>query len=106
SSNPDLRELSTVRRSRDATAFGDQQAVYATNDPVWAIYFAILRRGRMSTRNASLGMAGERLYPRWYLFSIRREDGGERFAPGSLYVLPRATFVSQPPLLGAIDTAQ
>jgi hypothetical protein len=34
----DLRELSTERQSRDATPWGDQQAVYASTDPVWAIY--------------------------------------------------------------------
>jgi hypothetical protein len=106
SSNPDLRELAPIRRSRDKTAFGDQQAVYATSDPVWATFFAVLRRGRVSMRNASLGLAGESLYPRWYFFSINRPDGGEHFAPGSLYVLPRTTFTCQSPLLGKIDTAQ
>ncbi len=98
--------LEPIRMSRDSTTFGDQQAVYATSDPVWAIYFAILRRGKFSTRNASLGFAGRDLFPRWYYFSITRPDGGENFAPGSLYVLPRETFVCQKPLLGFIDTAQ
>lgn len=101
-----LETLEPVRLSRDATAFGDQQAVYATSDPVWAIYFAILRRGKLSTRNASLGRAGGSLFPRRYVFSLRRYDGEERFCPGFLYVVPRATFTCQPPLLGRIDTAQ
>jgi hypothetical protein len=107
SSNPALTELTTIRHSRDATAFGNQQAVYATRDPAWAVFFAILRRGRFSTRNGSLGLAAGGLYPRWYFFSVNRPDGGRHFAPeGSLYVLPRATFELQPPLLGSIDTAQ
>jgi hypothetical protein len=40
----DLIELSTERKSTDTTKWGNQQAVYASSDPVWAIYFACLRR--------------------------------------------------------------
>ena len=106
SQSGDLERLEPIRLSTDATKFGNQQAVYATSDPVWATYFAILRRGKYSTRNASLGIVGGNLFPRWYYFSITRPDGGENFAPGSLYVLPRKTFVRQKPLLRFIDTAQ
>jgi hypothetical protein len=37
----DLRELSTNGSRANATAWGNQQAVYASSDPVWAIYFAL-----------------------------------------------------------------
>ncbi len=40
----DLAELSTERRPSCSTAWGNQQAVYASTDPVWAIYFACLHR--------------------------------------------------------------
>jgi hypothetical protein len=107
SSRDDLAVLEPIRLSRDATEFGDRQAVYATSDPVWAIYFATLRRGKpFSTRNGSLALAGSAVYPRWYFFSVNAPHGRPRFGPGSLYVLPRAGFVSQPPLHRAIDTAQ
>ena len=106
SNRGDLETLEPVRLSRDSTAFGNQQAVYATSDPVWAIYFAILRRGKLSTRNGSLGSAGGPVFPRRYFFSLRRYDGEEKFCPGFLYVVPRTTFACQPPLLGRIDTAQ
>src|SRR5690242_12551655 len=103
----DLDVLEPIRLSRDATAFGDQQAVFATSDPVWPIFFALLRRdGRYSTRNASLGRAEGPLYPRRYFFSARRDEPGDLFAPGYLYTLPRRTFTVQPPFLGAIDSAQ
>jgi hypothetical protein len=46
SGRDDLDVLEPIRRSRDTTQFGDQEAVYATSDPVWAMYFALLRRGR------------------------------------------------------------
>ena len=104
----DLLELSTERRSRDSTAWGNQQAVYASTDPVWAIYFACLRRDRgwTGTKNGSMGRAGGSLYPRRYLFLHNRGSASpERFGPGSLYVLPPTSFVADKPLAGAIDTA-
>lgn len=105
----DLRELSTERQSRDATAWGNQQAVYASSDPVWAIYFACLRRDRgwKGTRNGSLGRAGGPLYPRRYFFLHNRGSASpDRFGPGSLYLLSPRTFVADEPLAGgAIDTA-
>ena len=104
----DLRELSTERRSRDTTAWGNQQAVYASTDPVWAIYFACLRRdqGWTGTKNGSMGKAGGPLYPRHYFFLHNRGSASpDRFGPGSLYLLSPAGFVADKPLSGVIDTA-
>jgi len=104
----DLRELSTERRSRDTTAWGNQQAVYASTDPVWAIYFACLRRDRgwTGTRNGSLGHLGGPLYPRSYFFLHNRGSASpDRFGPGSLYLLSPSSFVADQPLASAIDTA-
>jgi hypothetical protein len=104
----DLLELSTERLSRDSTAWGNQQAVYASTDPVWAIYFACLRRdgGWTGTKNGSMGRAGGSLYPRRYFFLHNQGSASpDRFGPGSLYLLPPATFVADEPLAGAIDTA-
>jgi hypothetical protein len=104
----DLTELSTERHSRDMTAWGDQQAVYASADPVWAIYFACLRRdgGWTGTRNGSLGQPGGPLYPRTYFFLHNRGSASpDRFGAGSLYLLPPDTFVADSPLAGAVDTA-
>lgn len=104
----DLTELSTERRSRDTTAWGNQQAVYASRDPVWAIYFACLRRDRgwTGTRNGTLGHVGGPLYPRRYFFLHNRGSAStDRFGRGSLYLLSPQTFVADEPLAGAIDTA-
>jgi hypothetical protein len=104
----DLRELSTERQTRDATAWGNQQAVYASTDPVWAIYFACLRRDRgwTGTKNGSLGLAGGPLYPRRYFFLHNEGSASpDRFGPGSLYLLSPASFVADEPLAGALDTA-
>ena len=104
----DLRELSTERQSWDATAWGNQQAVYASSDPVWATYFACLRRDGTwkGTRNGSMGKAGGPLYPRRYFFVHNRGSASpDRFGPGSLYLLSPQTFVADEPLAGVIDTA-
>lgn len=104
----DIRELSTERKSRDTTTWGDLQAVYASSDPVWAIYFALLPcdNGWTGTKNGSFGPAGGPLYPRRYFFLHNRGSASpNRFGPGSLYVLPPDSFVADEPLLGVLDTA-
>jgi hypothetical protein len=100
----DLEELSTERRSRDTTTWGDQTAVYASSDPVWSIYFAVLRRdnGWTETRNGSLGIGGRRFY---FFLHNRGSESADRFGPGSLYLLPPETFEAQRPALGFIDLA-
>ena len=100
----DLEELSTERKSRDATAWGDQTAVYATTDPVWAIYFATLRRddGWTGTRNGSLGVGRRRFY---FFVHNRGSESAERFGPGTLYLLAPDGFEAQPPALGIVDLA-
>jgi hypothetical protein len=97
----DLAELSTERKSHDATEFGDQQAVFASSDPVWSVYFAVLRRddGWRGTRNGSMGIGGRRYY---FFVHNRGSQSPERFGPGSLYVLPPDTFVAEQWL---VDTA-
>src|SRR5687768_11030395 len=72
----DIEELTPIRMSRDASAFGDQQAVYATDDPIWAAWFAVVSRaGMRGMRNASIGLARRGVFPRWYFFSVDRADG-------------------------------
>lgn len=108
SAREDIQILEPIRLSRDATPFGDQQAVFASSDPVWAIYFATLRRGAglRSMRNASIGLPGA-LYPRWYYFSHNQgAEPADRFGDGWLYVLPRAGFELERLTWGVLDTAQ
>jgi hypothetical protein len=100
----DLTELSTERQSRDVTEWGDQRAVYASSDPVWALYFAVLRRdnGWTGTRNGSMGVGRWRFY---FFVHNRGSESPERFGPGSLYLLPPDTFEAQPAALGIVDLA-
>jgi len=111
SSNPGLEELSPIRMSRDASAFGDQQAVFATPDPVWATFFGVILRdaGFRGMRNGSMGVPGEKVYPRWYYLALDRTDekvGKDRFRAGMLYVLPREGFKPEFPRLGLGGSAQ
>ena len=102
-----LDDLKPIRLSRDTTQFGNLQALFATSDPVWAIYFATLERGNglRSTRNGSLGLPGQP-YPRWYFFSHNRAAAAEhRFGEGWVYVVPRAAFRAEGPWLGLFDSA-
>ncbi len=108
SNRGDLETLEPIRLTRDASPFGDQQAVFAASDPVWAIYFATLRRdnGFHSTRNGSIGLA-DPLYPRWYYFSHNvGAERNDRFGAGWLYLLPRDPFRREPPLWGVLDSGQ
>ena len=100
----DLTELSTERKSRDSTEWGDQTAVYGSSDPVWSIYFAVLRRdnGWTGTRNGSMGVGRRRFY---FFLHNEGSESPDRFGPGSLYLLPPDTFEAQPPALGFIDLA-
>ena len=102
----DIQSLKAIRMSRDTTAFGDQIAVYASDDPIWAMYFAVLRKATIRwTKNSCARVVGDgkdRL-PR-YAFSVN-EDGlsPDTFGPGVLYVLPKAPFRAEVPEFGVID---
>jgi hypothetical protein len=105
----DLEVLEPIRQSRDTTPFGDQQGVFASSDPAWAMYFAVLVRGGAfrGTRNGSIGLAGSPLYPRRYFFSVNQGALAEqRFGAGSIYVVPREPFSAEPATMGLIDTGQ
>ncbi len=101
----DLDLIRPIRLSRDATAFGDQQAVYASDDPVWAMYFAVLRKGGAMhwTRNSASRVLGSGRLPR-YAFAVNvgaRTPG--LLGDGTIYVLPSASFRSDAAAFGVID---
>lgn len=102
SSNAALDELLAIRMSRDASPFGDQQAVYATPDPIWAAWFALVKRDAAfhGMRNGSMGLTGPNVYPRWYYLAVHRTDNVARFDAGTLYVLPREGFTLERPRQG------
>lgn len=103
SGNPDLAEL-LPRQPHDVMAFGNRDAVYAASDGLWPIYFAILDRERypMSLNNSCTRVSSPSgaLSEPLYFFSITQTALAQRpWRTGMVYILPRATFEPQPPIL-------
>lgn len=95
-----LTQLRPDRESTDRTEFGNQRAVFASDDPVWAMWFALLRRGPgfRSTRNGVWSIRGNREH-RAYFFSVDSDQPDhELLTDGWLYVLPQQGFTAHPPL--------
>jgi hypothetical protein len=91
------------RQSNDLSAFGNRKAVYAASDGLWATFFAIVDRDRyaMSVTNACVRLVDESGVTRgpYYVFSVSRSVLPERpWRTGTVYLLPRATFVPQEPM--------
>ena len=88
------------RKSNDVHAFGDQQAVYASSDGLWPMYFAVIDRSRIPlicNSSARVRSAAGELGDPFYFFSVSAPALAERpFRPGTIYLLPRATFQQQP----------
>jgi hypothetical protein len=88
------------RECVDTNPFGAQRAVYATKDPVWALFYAALDRNPpFSLHNGSFrtyDAEGRRSEP-MYFFSIARPALQRRaFSPGYLYLLPAESLVQEP----------
>jgi hypothetical protein len=71
-------------------------AVFASGDPLWSMFFAILDREKYigSVRNGSyLFTSPNGLHERHYFFSINKEmEKNEPWQRGAVYVLPMSTF--------------
>jgi hypothetical protein len=89
------------RKPIDFAPFGDQTAVFATSDPIWAMFYAIVDRERypLTLNNACIIVTdpeGRHRRP-YYYFSVSRDTLGRRpWRSGYLYFLPADTFVEQP----------
>jgi hypothetical protein len=90
------------RQSNDLNEFGNQKAVYAASDGLWAMFFAIVDRERvMSITNACVRLADETgtLNGPFYVFSVSQSALPDQpWRTGTVYLLPRNTFTSQPPM--------
>lgn len=97
------------RQAIDAKAYNAQNAIYATTDGIWVIYFAIIDRknfGALSLFNSCLKIG---LLPRltkgpFYFFSITHSALVQKpWHDGAIYILPRDTFEQEPPqsMMGA-----
>jgi hypothetical protein len=88
-------ELFEPREPVDFAPFGRQRAVFATSDPIWAMFYAIVDRRQVTLNNGCLVLddTGEA----YYYFSVSRQELARRpWRTGNLYLLPADTFVEQP----------
>lgn len=89
------------RQPIDFAPFGHQRAVFATSDPIWAMFYAIVDRDRhrLTLNNGCIMLLdgeGRPGMPHYY-FSVSRQSLGRRpWRAGTLYLLPAEGFVEQP----------
>jgi hypothetical protein len=89
------------REPIDFAPFGHQKAVFATTDPIWAMFYAIVDRDRyaLTLNNGCILVtdAEGRGVPPYYYFSITEGALHEQpWRTGYVYFLPAETFVAQP----------
>jgi hypothetical protein len=90
------------REPIDYAPFGRQRAVFATSDPIWAMFYAVVdrERYRLTLNNGCIyvtGPDGSGVPPHYY-FSITSSALSEQpWRTGYVYLLPTETFVAQPP---------
>ncbi len=89
------------RKPIDFAPFGDQMAVFATSDPIWAMFYAVVDRDRypITLANGCITLldSESRPGPPHYFFSI--SSGAREQQPwrtGYVYLLPAQSFVEQP----------
>ena len=90
------------RQSNDLSEFGNQKAVYAASDGLWAMYFAIVDRDCvMSITTACVRLADPSgiLGGPYYVFSVSQSAlPGQPWRTGTVYLLPRGPFTVQSPM--------
>jgi hypothetical protein len=86
------------RQADDAGAFGNQNAVYAASDAMWATFFAILDRQNTPMSIINTAMRASQQPPRdIYFFSVCDQALAKRpFRFGWVYFFERGQFVQEP----------
>ena len=101
SGNPNIAQFEP-RQSNDLSEFGNQKAVYAASDGLWAMFFAIVDRERVpSITNACIRLEEESgvVHGPLYVFSVSQSAlPSQPWRTGTVYLLPRKTFSTQPPM--------
>jgi hypothetical protein len=85
------------REPVDFAPFGQQRAVFATSDPIWAMFYAIVdRAGHALTLNNGCLVLDD-LGESYYYFSVSRQAlDRQPWRTGYVYLLPADPFVEQP----------
>ncbi len=95
-----LASLEPIRNSRDSSEFGDQPAIYATQDPLWALFFAVLDRSQLRgwINNGAIWLKGDNgsIIRRYYYCIDVESLRGNPWKPGAIYLLPGGKFEPDP----------
>ncbi len=108
SQNVDIVDVEP-RKAIDVKAFSNQEAIYATTDGIWVIFFAIVDRQRFSPLSLFNSCLEIRISPAQvmgplYFFSITHSALIQNpWCEGLVYILPRENFQQEPAqqMLGA-----
>jgi len=89
------------RQPIDFAPFGNQKAVFATTDPIWAMFYAIVDRDRyrLTLNNACILLTdddGRPGVPHYYFSITGAALRDQPWRTGYVYFLPAETFVAQP----------
>lgn len=89
------------RKASDVRAYSAQEAIYATTDGIWVIFFAIVDRPnfKLSLFNSCLTarLAPEQILGPLYFFSITHSALVQNpWRNGAIYILPNSTFEREP----------
>ncbi len=101
SQNRDI-EVVEPRQAHDKRAYSNQNAIYATTDGIWVIYFAIVdRRGYpgLSLFNScfQIKISEQQMSEPYYFFSISSFAKEQKaWCDGAVYILPRNRFSREP----------
>ena len=86
------------RQAADVRAFSNQEAIYATTDGIWVIYFAIVDRKKftgLSLFNScvQIRLSADQWSDPYYFFSISQFAKVQKpWCQGMVYILPRQDF--------------
>ena len=90
------------RQSNDLNEFGNQKAIYAASDGLWAMFFAIVDRDRVaSITNACIRLEDDSgtVHDPLYVFSVSQSAlPHQPWRTGTVYLLPRSSFITQSPM--------
>ncbi|MEM7125125.1 MAG: hypothetical protein AAF702_02285 [Chloroflexota bacterium] len=87
----DLRELKPIRHTTDKTEFGNRQMLFASPDPAWGMWFAILDKTvAKATSNACIRQgASSDEWTKYYFFELPtmlKETDQWPFVDGTIYL--------------------
>jgi hypothetical protein len=86
---PDLETIKPIRKSLDTSAFGNRKQIFASPDPIWAMWFALFNKHEVrKTTNACMRVGSQRSnWIKYYHFELPQELNPQTaFVNGTLYL--------------------